>query len=190
MKYVAILALLLLTACGSSLPESEFISFETYERKSWGHWIDEDNDCQDTRQELLIRYSFIPVTFKTEKRCKVKTGDWLCVFTGKSFTDPSKLDIDHLVPVQEAHLSGGMNWNPRKRQIYYNDQSGLLPVSASSNRSKGSKQPHEWLPEHPSSACQYMREWIRIKTKWKLEYDLKEARELLRLYGEKCLVKE
>src|SRR5687768_4252779 len=35
----------------------------TFKRNEWGNWKDADNDCQDTRVEVLQRDSLIPVTF-------------------------------------------------------------------------------------------------------------------------------
>ena len=47
----------------------------TYDRKQFGNWIDADRDCQDTRQEVLIEESRIPVTFKTARQCRVLAGE-------------------------------------------------------------------------------------------------------------------
>ena len=80
-----------------------------YDRKLWKHWIDEDKDCQNTRHEVLIEESLTPVTFKTDKGCRVVSGSWLGAYSGEIFTDASLLDIDHLVPLKEAHESGGFD---------------------------------------------------------------------------------
>ena len=48
-----------------------------YERIDWKHWIDADRDFQNTRHEVLIEESLTPVTFKTDKRCRVASGNWL-----------------------------------------------------------------------------------------------------------------
>lgn len=85
----------------------------TYNRSDWGRWIDADHDCQDTRQEVLIRQSEVPVTFKTDKHCHVVSGKWTDPYTGEVITNASDLDIDHMVPLKEAHDSGGWQWTRR-----------------------------------------------------------------------------
>jgi hypothetical protein len=47
-----------------------------YDRSDWPHWSDDDRDCQNTRHEILISTSKIPVTFKTDDGCNVATGEW------------------------------------------------------------------------------------------------------------------
>ena len=67
-----------------------------YNRKDWPHWIDADGDCQNTRQELLIATSQKPVQFKDSRHCTVIYGEWYGVYTGKTFTKASDVDIDHI----------------------------------------------------------------------------------------------
>ena len=54
-----------------------------YNRKKYRHWIDEDRDCQNTRNEVLIQESLDPVTCKSSKGCKVSSGKWHGSFTSK-----------------------------------------------------------------------------------------------------------
>ena len=50
--------------------------YVAYKRTFYKHWIDEDGDCQDTRQEVLIRDASTKVTFQDEQHCKVAKGTW------------------------------------------------------------------------------------------------------------------
>jgi len=149
-----------------------------YDRDEWHHWIDADGDCQDTRQEVLIQESEIPVTFKTEKHCKVATGRWTCPYTGRVFTDPGQLDIDHMVPLQNAHVSGGWQWQAAKKEGYANDLDDaehLIAVYRGAKRSKGSKGPEEWMPPNEADRCEYVANWQAIKIRWGLEMNEAEA---------------
>jgi len=151
-----------------------------YERELYGGWIDEDGDCQDTRQEVLIQESRRPVELDA-KGCRVLRGEWLDPYTGRVFTNPSELDIDHFVPLAEVHRSRGASWSSERRRAYANDLANaetLIAVSKSANRSKGDKDPAQWLPPNQAYRCVYVRTWVRIKELWGLAADLAEERKV------------
>ena len=159
-----------------------------YNRDDWGRWKDEDHDCQDTRQEVLIAESLDPVTLD-EKGCRVLTGRWVCPYTGKTFTDPGLLDIDHILPLREVHYSGGWAWTKEQKEHYFNyldNPDHLRAVDRSANRSKGSRQPDEWLPPNQAFVCEYLRDWTATKIAWNLEIDCDEGRSLSALFAGHC----
>ena len=137
----------------------------------WPHWSDEDGDCQDARQETLVAESATPVTFKTDNRCRVDSGFWEDPYTGLTVDDPGELDVDHVVPMANAHRSGAWDWSRERKKAYANDLSHpdhLLAVTASANRAKGRKGPEEWRPDNESYWCDYARNWAGIKKRWNL----------------------
>ena len=148
-----------------------------YERKSYRHWIDEDRDCQNARHEVLIEKSLSTVGFKSSKGCRVVSGSWNDAYSGRTITDATKLDIDHMVPLKEAHQSGAANWSRERKRAYANDLDDpdtLIAVDRSLNRQKGAKDPAEWLPPNPAYQTEYARAWVAVKLKWGLTADRRE----------------
>ncbi len=142
-----------------------------YDRDDWGSWIDEDGDGLNTRHEVLAEESLIKPVISNNK---VVSGKWFDKYTGKYFTNPSDLDIDHLVPLKNAYISGASNWSKKKKNRYYNYlkyENHLIAVSKSVNRNKSDKSPIEWLPPNEEYQCEYVREWYKIKTAWGLSIE-------------------
>jgi len=139
-------------------------------------WADRDGDCQDTRQEVLVEESLEPVELSANG-CRVVSGRWYGRYTGRVFTDPGDLDIDHLVPLKEAHESGAADWPTKRKRRYANDlkhPDTLIAVEAGANRSKGSRDPAEWLPPNEAYHWEYVQDWVGVKRRWGLNMDTAE----------------
>lgn len=163
----ASVALLISTATGAAEP---------YKRSLYKHWVDADGNCRNTRQEVLIAESAVPVDLDA-RGCTVLTGQWNDPYTAKVFTNPKKLDIDHFIPLKEVHRSGGSRWGAARRQAYANDLDStntLIAVDASANRAKGDKDPAKWMPRNAAFHCDYVRIWVDVKERWRLTMDAAE----------------
>ena len=89
----------------------------------------------------------------------------------------ANLPIDHLVPTLMAWQSNAYNWvnayGAQGTQMlidFGNDLGGpqLLVVSNSSNSSKGTRGPQDWLPNNTGMYCTYAKMWIAVKWEWNL----------------------
>ena len=156
---------------------------KSYDRSLYRHWVDADGDCLDTRQEVLVAESQIPAELD-ERGCRVISGRWFDPYTGRKFTNPQLLDIDHLVPLAEAHRSGADKWDSERREAFANDLSNpesLIAVSAKANRSKGDRDPAKWLPPNEQFRCEYIASWVKVKNRWALTTDGLELSTILRI---------
>jgi hypothetical protein len=155
-----------------------------YDRSFFKHWIDENRNGCDTRAEVLISEAVVKP--KVDKKCKITGGKWLSAYDGKSVTNASQLDVDHLVPLAEAWRSGAWAWTPKQRQDYANDLGdtrALIAVTLTTNRSKSDRDISDWVPK--INPCGYVQNWIAIKIRYSLTYDAKEAKSLAS-YFEVC----
>lgn len=158
----------------------------TYQRAYFPAWIDADGDGCNTRSEVLQAESKVPVTYTTATGCTVATGEWVSWYDGATWTLASDVDIDHLVPLKEAWVSGAWSWSTKQRQDYANDLSipyALQAVTDNVNQAKGDKDPALWMPPAATAACQYDQEWVLVKYKWDLTIDAAEKQALENVFA-------
>lgn len=154
-----------------------------YDRDQWPHWSTRPEGC-DTRTHMLAEQGEATIG----RACRVRGGQWYSLYDNRTVTDPSSLDVDHIVPLAEVARSGRIvngrrvgprTWTTGQRQTYANDPAVLLAVTASTNRAKGDQDPAHWLPEH--NRCEYVWMWVGIKHAYRLSADPAEARAINRV---------
>ncbi|MFC4004888.1 HNH endonuclease family protein [Prauserella oleivorans] len=143
-----------------------------YDRDDWPHWSSSVGGGCDTRDLVLQKQAR---HVRVGEDCSL-TGEWISVYDGQVVTDPSALDVDHLVPLAEVARSGARGWSEAQREAYANDPAVLVAVSASSNRAKGDQDPADWLPER--DRCGYAARWVQTKHRYRLTVDPAEAHAL------------
>jgi len=148
-----------------------------YDREAFGDgWADLDGDCQDTRNEVLVR------DLDGERLdwdgCRVLSGTLHDPYTGKtiSFVRGRKtsdaVQIDHIVPLSYAWRAGAWRWSDAERLVFANDEANLLAVDGPTNNGKGDAGPAEWLPPSAAARCDYVAKWVDVLRR----YDLTPSR--------------
>ncbi|CAE6342110.1 unnamed protein product [Rhizoctonia solani] len=154
-----------------------------YSRDLFPTWDTISGSC-DTRETVLKRDGTSVVT---DSSCSVTSGTWTSPYDGAKWTAASDLDIDHIVPLKEAWVSGARSWTTARREALANDltRPQLLAVTDNVNQSKGDKDPANWMPPSTSYHCTYIRAWITVKHYYGLTVDSAE-KTALTSYLSKC----
>jgi hypothetical protein len=157
-----------------------------YDRDAYGPaWTDVDGNGCNQRDDVLLRDATPgSTTVQQQGSCDhdVLAGSWLDPYSGKLlvFTDlkdphqAEAIQIDHVVPLAEAWVSGAAAWSPEQRVAYANDLPSLLAVDGPTNASKGAGDPAAWRPKQ-SYQCAYALRWIDVKSRWHLAVDASEV---------------
>jgi 5-methylcytosine-specific restriction endonuclease McrA len=164
-----------------ALAVGEWAPMAGYSRDRFEHWISQGDGC-DTRDRVLQRDG---QGVSTGDDCHITGGTWFSVYDGQTFTDPSDIDIDHVVPLANAWRTGAAAWSDEERSAFANDleRPQLIAVSASSNRSKGDQDPSEWQPPRHEYWCPYAQSWIAVKSYWQLSVTVDEKEALTEMLG-------
>jgi len=159
----------------------------TYDReKHFASWRDADGNCLNTRDEVLKRDSFTA----TNVGCDIEVGEWVSLYDGLRVTSAGELEIDHLVALKEAWVSGAWQWTEERRDAFANDLGyigSLIAVSVESHDPKGALDPAEWLPQQ--GVCEFAEHWVAVKWRWGLSVDSRELQALLKVFHGDCGMK-
>ncbi|MBB5916814.1 hypothetical protein BJY24_005726 [Nocardia transvalensis] len=149
-----------------ALTVAEEGSSSGYAREQFPHWSVVAGECT-TRETVLQRDG---TGVAVDAQCRPTTGSWYSPYDDQTVTDPSKIDIDHVVPLAEAWRSGASGWSISERERFANDleHPQLQAVTASINRAKGDQDPAQWLPPNTAYRCTYVQMWIGVKSAWHL----------------------
>lgn len=144
-----------------------------YSRDFFPHWLDLDNDCMNSRHELLMARSTVkPILSKSG--CYVTYGKWVDPYSNITVTNPRKIEIDHLVPLYFAFTHGANKWPLSKRKTFANDFFNLRPVLKELNQDKKAKSPINWLPPNVNYQCRYTRDFVSVMKKYGLHFYRRE----------------
>ncbi|MGO4299441.1 HNH endonuclease family protein [Leifsonia sp. RAF41] len=149
-------------------------------------WLDVDRNGCDTRNDILAR----DLTGTVRKgRCTVLTGTLHNPYTGTTIafvrgaTTSALVQIDHIVPLQNAWVTGAQQLTQAQRISLANDPLNLLAVDGRSNQQKSAGDAATWLPADKSFRCEYVARQISVKGTYGLWVTSAEKAAMVRVLG-------
>ncbi|NJL24929.1 MAG: HNH endonuclease [Calothrix sp. SM1_5_4] len=99
-------------------------------------------------------------------------------YAGGVHSRAGEIQIDHMVPLKNAYVSGAWAWDYQRRCAYANflgNSYHLIAVSGRENMSKGDRTPADWLPSNRGFVCTYLKAWLSVKLVWRLIMNPRES---------------
>lgn len=145
----------------------------------FGGWLRDSgvDSCLNTRGKVLIRDSSSSVTF-FPNGCAVETGSWNDPYTARLHTHSKDIQIDHVVALKNAYMTGAHEWDFKKRCLYGNflgNNFHLMSVNGKENMKKSDSTPSGYVPPNKAFTCQFVKNWLYIKLIWELRTTPKET---------------
>ncbi|MEO8827069.1 DUF1524 domain-containing protein [Lapillicoccus sp.] len=144
-------------------------------------WPDLDGNGCTTRQDVLVRsarqVTTRPIAAHGNTCQEAISGTWVDAYTGTTLTftnlkdsrQAAQIQIDHLVPLYNAWVSGAWAWTDRQRVTFAQDLDApeLYAVAGTVNFAKNHAGVETWSPV-PDRRCDYARSWVAVKSKYSL----------------------
>jgi hypothetical protein len=152
-----------------------------YDRDLFPHWSAVEGACSG--REYVLRRDGDGV--QTGADCYPTAGTWNSPYDGAQWSDPQDIDIDHMVPLKAAWISGASAWTTDEREAFANDIDSpqLWAVTDNVNQEKSDSGPEEWKPPLTGFHCTYAASWIAVKDKYHLTASSAEVNALNEMLG-------
>ena len=156
----------------ATLPVKGRAPMTGYAREQFGQaWADVDHNGCDTRDDVLTR-DLTGRVYERGDHCVVEAGTLADPYTrtriGFTRGNGEQVDIDHVVALGNAWVTGAFRWDAAKREALANDPFNLLAVDASANRQKGDADAATWLPGNKGFRCDYVARQVAVKATYGL----------------------
>lgn len=145
----------------------------------FGGWLVDPsgNSCMNTRAFVLKRDS-ATAPVMSANGCTVVSGTWNDPYTGLPHLKAADVQIDHVVALKNAYMTGAHEWNQAKRCLYANYMGNnyhLLSVDGPQNLKKSDYSPARYVPPNKAFVCEFLKDWLNIKLIWTLRITPPEA---------------
>jgi hypothetical protein len=151
-----------------------------YARAAFGPAWSDDVDVEDghngcdTRNDVLRRDLTAELLKPGTHGCVVLSGTLADPYTGRTIvfargrSSSSKVQIDHVVALGDAWVTGAQQLTPTQRTTLANDPLNLLAVDGPTNSAKGDADAASWLPPNKTFRCTYVARQVTVKQRYHL----------------------
>jgi Protein of unknown function (DUF1524) len=144
-----------------------------YAREQFGKaWADTDRNGCGTRDDVLRRDLTEVRVRPGTHGCVADAGRLVDPYTGRVLafrrSDPSAVQVDHVVALSDAWQKGAAAWTPARRLAFANDPLELLAVDGAVNTAKGDGDAATWLPPARAYRCRYVARQTAVKARYGL----------------------
>lgn len=156
-----------------SLEISAWEDEDGYDRDEFGTaWKDVDQNSCDTRNDILAR-DLEDFEYSEGESCEIASGTLDDPYTGDEIDfergpRSGDVQIDHIVALKNAWMTGAYEWDREKREQIANDPLNLVASDGPANMGKGADDTSEWLPENSEYRCDYVAAQVAVKAKYEL----------------------
>lgn len=161
----------------ATIPVQQPAPMTGYSRDEFGPaWTDNNDDALghngcDTRDDILARDL---TDIMRSGSCTVISGVLHDPYTGKTIqfdrgiTTSTLVQIDHIVALGNAWITGAQKLSPKDRIDLANDPRNLLAVDGAANNNKRDHDAAQWLPPNQEFRCTYVADQIAVKVTYHL----------------------